>query len=146
MRDVSSVTDGRMMQFFNVARVQYPDAILTPAAVTNQMVALTNASPAGTFLLEFSLGATGSGTYLLTPEGGSPLGPHPVHDHVWNQEAYRGQFVPSISGIQAGGWPVTQANVSLVFESADAGVFAGRLILLNGDSVPLGGTFAVSDL
>lgn len=145
-RDVSSVTSGKTLQFFNVARVQYPDAIYTPAAVTGKKLTLTNSSSAGTFTLELSLSNATSGTYILTPDGQSPIGPNPVTSYSWTQEAYRGHWLAAISGLSFGGDPVIQINVSFVFNSANGGTYGGNFSTLGGQTLPLAGTFSTTDL
>ena len=141
-RDVSSVTTNRARKFFNVAKVQYPDAIYTPPSVTGKKLTLNDA---GGIVLAFSFSSGTNGTYNFT-QGTTALGPFPVKDYGWNQEAYRGQFLADISGLTFRGWPVTEANVTFVFTAANAGTFAGSLINLIGDHGTVSGTFSVANL
>lgn len=149
-RDVSSVTAGKAMQFFNVARVQYPDAIFTPPTVAGKKLSLANVSDAGTFALDFSLTNAAAGTYVLTPSGSAPLGPHPVLSYTWTQEAYRGRLLAPISGLSVPNGPisdpVTEAVISFSFASATGGTAGGRLLTLFGQTIPLRGTFTLSEL
>ena len=141
-RDVSTITAGKGMQFFNAARVQYPDAILAPPAVVGKRLTLTDA---GNFIIEFSLPNAQNGTYTYT-SAGATLGPFPVSTFSWNQEAYRGQFIGIISGLTYNGWPVNQANISFVFTSAVTGNYAGNLLNTLGQPIPARGTLVVSSL
>lgn len=147
-RDVSSVTAGRAMQFFNVARVRYPDPIYTPPSVAGGRLTFSNFTTAGTFTLELSLTNGIAGTYTLTPGGSTPVGPNPITQYSWTQEAYRGHFVAAISGLtyNFGGLvdPVIQANISFKFNSANGGVCGGSFITLNGQQPPVAGSFSMS--
>lgn len=145
-RDVSLVTAGKAMKFFNVARVQYPDAIFTPPAVIGKRLSLANVSSAGTSELVISLTNGTAGTYVLTPAGGVPDGPHPVAAYTWDQEAYRGRLSANISGLTAGGIPITRANISYVFTSGAGGTARGSMTTLLSQTVPLSGTFTVDNL
>lgn len=147
-RDVSAVTAGKVMKFFNVARVQYPDAVFTPPSVVGKKLSLANVSSAGPFALDFSLTNTIAGTYVLTVTGSAPLGPHPVSSYTWEQEAYRGRLGASISGmtISNGTDPITRANISYVFTSSAGGTAAGSFTTQSGQTLPLNGTFTLSDL
>jgi len=145
-RDVTSVTSGRPMRFFNVSRVDYPDAIYTPAAVAGKKLSLINNSVTGAFTLDFMLTEPSSGTYVLTLTGQAPLGPHPVSNYFWTREAYRGRLLAAISGIAAGGDPIVQANISFVFGDDLAGTYGGSFGTLSGQTLPLAGTFTMTDL
>jgi cyclophilin family peptidyl-prolyl cis-trans isomerase len=145
-RDDSAVTAAKAMTFFNVARVQYPDAIFTPPSVVGKRLSLANVSSAGTFALDFSLTDATAGTYVLTPGGSAPLGPHPVSTYTWEQEAYRGRLGANISGLSAGNDPINRATISYVFSSSTGGSVAGSLSTLLGQTLPLAGIFTVSDL
>ncbi len=144
-RDVSAVTAGKAMKFFNVARVQYPDAIFTPPSVVGRRLSLANVSSAGTYALVFSLAGATTGTYSLTPTGQAAVN-GPVTSYTWDQEAYRGRLLASFSGLAAGNDPITRANISYVFTSPAGGTAAGSFTTQRDQTLPLKGTFTVSDL
>lgn len=144
-RDVSSVTTGKSAKFFNVARIQYLDAIYTPVAITGKKLSLANDSTTGVFALDLTFTNETSGNYALTPTGQSTLGPYDISAYAWNQEAYRGQLSAAISGISFTGDPVVQVRVSFVFTSANGGRYAGNFVTLGGQNPPLAGTFVLSD-
>lgn len=139
-RDVSAVTVGKSAKFFEVTRVQYPDALLTPASVAGKAVRLVDG---GGFTVAFSLTNAVSGNYQFIQSSGA-LGPFPVGSYSWSQEAYRGRLVASMTGLSYGGDPIVQANVSLVFSSPTNGTYAGNLYTGGGQSVPMKGTVTVS--
>lgn len=155
-RDVTSVTTGKSAQFFNVARIHYPDAIYTPAAVTGKKLSMTSDPNLGDFPFGFSLDLSftneTSGTYVLTPTGQSALGPYDISAYGWNQEAYRGQLSAAITGIsysgdpRFGNDPIVQVRVSLVFSSADAGRYVGNFVTSGGQTPAFAGMFNLTDL
>jgi len=141
-RDIATVTAGRAMQFFNVARVQYPDAIHTPPAVVGRGLSLANVSSAGTFALDFSLTGPTAGTLALTPSGQAPVH-STVTSYHWIQEAYRGRLVAGLSGLVTGSDPIIQASISYVFTSPAGGTAAGNFSTLSGQTLPLAGEFTL---
>ena len=144
-RDVSAVTAGKVMKFFNVARVQYPDAIFTPPSVVGKQLSLANVSSAGTFALVFALAGATSGSFSLTPTGQAAVNGQ-VTSYIWDQEAYRGRLSATISGLSAGNDPITRANISYVFTSSAGGTAAGSFTTQFSQTLPLNGTFTLSDL
>ncbi len=144
-RDVSAVTAGKAMKFFNVARVQYPDAVFTPPSVVGKKLSLANTPGGLVSTLVFSLPTASTGTFVLTPNGGSPINGQ-VTSYLWDQEAYRSRFTAGISGLTYAGSPVTSANISIVFSSATSGTYGGSLSTLSDQAIPLAGTFSLSDL
>ncbi|HSH16617.1 MAG TPA: peptidylprolyl isomerase, partial [Verrucomicrobiae bacterium] len=136
-RDVSIVTAGKVMQFFNVARVQHAQAIYTPVTVTGRRLVLTD--DAGFELVcSLSAGTTGNYSYRV----GELVQTFPVSSYGWTQEANRGRLIASISGLVDGNQiPITQINVSLVFASAAGGAYGGNLINLLGQPLAVRGTF-----
>lgn len=141
-RDVSGVANGKGAQFFEVARVRYPDPIHTPASLAQRKVTLTDT---GGFVMAVSLTTTNSGTYVFT-QGGSSLGPNPVAVYTWGREAYRGRWVAAISGLAYGNDPIVQLNVSLVSGSATQGTYGGSLATGSGQTVPMKGSFVIEEL
>lgn len=140
--DITAATTGRSAAFFQVVRVQYADPVYSPPSPVGRRVTLTDG---GGFTLAFAYTNATSGTYLFT-QGATTSGPHPVSAYSWSQEAYRARFVGNISGLQSGGIPITQANISLVFHSPTNGIYGGSLNNLLGQPLNVRGTFVMGGL
>lgn len=140
--DITAATTGKPAGFFQLVRVQYPDPVYSPPSPAGRRVTLTDG---GGFTLTFSYTNASSGTYLFT-QGATTSGPHPVSAYSWSQEAYRSRFVGNISGLQSGGIPITQVNISLVFHSPTNGIYGGSLNNLLGQPLNVRGAFVVGDL
>jgi peptidyl-prolyl cis-trans isomerase A (cyclophilin A) len=140
-RDVTSLTTGAPRKFFAVTRVQYPDALHTPASVAGRSILLTD--PRG-FSFTWNLQTASSGTYTTSLAQGIL----PIHSYSWTQEAYRGRLTGSISGLQfQSGEPITQVNISFHFTSPTGGTCRGSVIGASGENqFPMSGTFTVTNL
>jgi cyclophilin family peptidyl-prolyl cis-trans isomerase len=141
-RDVTSVTSGRVRQFFTVGEVLYADAIRTPPQVTGRKLTLTETGGAQ---LKFSLTSATSGTYTYEPPG-EVLGPFAVTGYTWKQEAYRGRFIGGINGLNYQEWPINQTSISFIFTSSTGGTYKGYLFNTVGQRAALGGTFVMAAL
>ncbi len=142
-RDVTSVTSGRVRQFFTVGEVQYADAIRTPPHVTGRKLTLTET---GGTKLKFSLTSATSGTYTYEPPG-QVRGPFAVTGYDWTREAYRGRFIGGINGqLDQSGLPINQVSISFVFTSSAGGTYKGYLFNTVGQRAALGGIFVMEDL
>jgi cyclophilin family peptidyl-prolyl cis-trans isomerase len=141
-RDVSAMTNGKAKQFFAAAKVQYPDAIQTPASVTGTVLTLTDQ---GGFALAFSMSDSSAGSYTFTDS--QTHGPFSINFYQWLQEAYRGRFFANIAGaLSYEGFPIVQANISFVFSSPAGGVYRGSLINQIGRQFSIAGTFSAAEI
>jgi len=142
-RDVTAATVGNDAQYFTVARVRYPDPVLTTANVASKALSLIDV---GGLTLNFQLTAQANGTFVLTPNGQPPIN-GTVNSYSWTQDAYRGRLAGSISGLSDGGGnPITQMNISFSFSALTAGTYRGSLINILGQPINIAGSFGMSDL
>ena len=141
-RDVSSITTGESKRFMAVTRVQYPDALLTPALSSGKRLQVVN-NAAG-YAFAFDLETPTTGAYQTTIVAGV----YPIHAYSWQREAYRGRVTGTISGLafNQGTDPITTLNISFVFVTGTTGVARGSLTSVAGQSFPVEGLFTVSDL
>jgi cyclophilin family peptidyl-prolyl cis-trans isomerase len=102
-------------EFFRMAQTQYQTTLYVPRTVASKTLSLVFDGGNGTIL--YSLNSTGTGTYTWTGgAGGNVVG------YNWQQDAYRGRFVPMIlSGI-------IPMNLHLDFNSATVGTFKGTAL------------------
>ena len=133
--------------FFKQIAVDYTHEILTPANVTGHRLSLAD-STGVTFALSFTDGSTG--TYTLDT-GAQILGPFPINDYQWVQEAHRGRAIGNVfnlDGLTLNGLIIAEADVSLIFTSPTAGTFQGRLVAEATPPrlIPINGSFSLDPL
>ena len=131
-------------QFFKQIATEYP-IIFTPMSVTGRRALLTDI---GGVSFSFSFPEPDGGRYsLITGEG--ELGPYTINNHSWKQEAYRALFyadIFNVNGLTFNAVLVTEANITFVFDSPEAGTYTGQLLRESGPPVSIKGTFILNNL
>jgi cyclophilin family peptidyl-prolyl cis-trans isomerase len=142
-RDVSSFTAGKSEKFFNATRVQYPDALITPAVGAGKRIAFTDSTG---FTFTFDLTGATTGAYETSLVPSDP--PFDITSYSWNREAYRGHLTGAVSGLAFanGTDPVVTLNLSLDFGAPTSGALRGYLESVARQRLTLNGTFTLSDL
>ncbi len=145
-KDVTPQTTGQSQRYFTVTKIQYPEALHTPAVVTGKRIFITD--PTGfSFTWNFSTAANGTYSTSLAKDQNQVEILNTMNAYSWSQEAYRGRLTGSISGLQFGsGEAITQVNISFTFTSGSGGICKGSIIGALGSQFNMSGPFTFGDI
>lgn len=146
-RSVTAQSGGQPRQFFNAARVEYPDPLFTAPTVARHKITLTDPDPVNGLVLELVLPNDSSGNFTMFQDPNpDPVGPFPISSYFYTREAYRGRIQAFMSGLFFGNGSLTRGDFNLVYASATSGTFKGSLINSVGAHYPLSGAFVALPL
>lgn len=146
-RDVSAITGGNSRKFFSVARVEYPEPQQVSVGVGNK-ITLDPASIGGVFTINLSTAVNGTYTWSQV-QGNLFILSYTVTHFTVRPDKLRSRRVrlqASITGLAAGGDPITGMDLNLDFNVGNRGTASGVLTSQGGQQFGLSGPFEVTGL